>query len=277
MRAFVVVASQQDVDAASDVLWQLGVRAIEERPVGVSDERRTELWTAVGEEPDAIARAATALGGRWQHRVVDVDEAAAQTWRDHAGPMQVDDALVVVPAWQDAPAGAGTTVVYIEPGDAFGLGDHPTTMLSLRALRRLLDGDADVIDVGCGTGVIAVTVAMLQDRSVRAIDVASAAVEATIGNARRNGVSGRVEVDTTDLADIDVDYDVVVANILAPVLVSLAADLRRVTRPSGRLVISGILAGSHQHVLDALTPMQVERTDEHDGWAAVVLRHPCER
>jgi ribosomal protein L11 methyltransferase len=119
-----------------------------------------------------------------------------------------------------------------------------------------------VIDVGCGTGVIAVTAAVLQDRPVRAIDVASAAVEATIDNARRNGVGDRVQVDATALADIDDDYDVVVANILAPTLVSLAADLRRVTRPTGRLVISGILAGSHQHVLDALAPMEVERTDD---------------
>jgi ribosomal protein L11 methyltransferase len=68
-----------------------------------------------------------------------------------------------------------------------------------------------------------------------------------------------------------------VANILAPVLVSLAPDLRRITRPGGRLVISGILVGSHQHVLDALVPMQVERTDALDGWACVVLRHPSRR
>ncbi len=66
----------------------------------------------------------------------------------------------------------------------------------------------------------------------------------------------------------------VVANILAPVLVALADDLRRVTRPAGRLVISGILAGAPRHVLDALAPMQVVRTDSLDGWACVELRHP---
>ena len=282
MRAFVVTVPEPDIDTASDVLWQLGVRAIEERelartPVDASDERRIELWTAVGDEPEAISRAIAALHGRWQHRVVEVADEPAQTWREHAVPMQVDDDLVIVPAWQDAPETAATTV-YIEPGGAFGLGDHPTTMLSLRALRRLLDGDCDVIDVGCGTGVIAVTAAVLQDCPVRAIDVASAAVEATLDNARRNGVDGRVVADTPDLADIDDDYDIVVANILAPILVSLAADLQRVTSPGGRLVISGILAGSHQHVLDALAPMQVERTDELDGWACVVLHHqPDER
>ena len=275
MRAFVVEVSAPDVDAASDLLWQLGVRAIEERTGTGSDG--VELWTAVGDEPEAIGRAIAALHGRWQHRVVEVADEPAQTWREHAVPMQVDDELVIVPAWQDAPVPSGATAVFIEPGGAFGLGDHPTTMLSLRTLRRLLDSGSDVIDVGCGTGVIAVTAAVLQDCAVRAIDVASAAVEATLDNARRNGVAGRVLADTTDLADVHGDYDIVVANILAPVLVSLAADLQRVTRPGGRLVISGILAGSHQHVLDALAPMQVERTDELDGWACVVLHHQSDR
>ena len=276
MRAFVVTAEGSDVEAASDVLWGLGVRAIEER-AGAGGER-VELWTSVGDEHQAIERAVAALRGRWDHRVVDVDDvdaAASQRWRDFASPMWVDDQLVVVPAWQEAPRSA--TAVYVEPGSAFGLGDHPTTLLSLRALVRLLRSDpgpTEVIDVGCGTGVIAVTAAMLVGRPARAIDVASPAIEATIDNARRNGVEQLVEVDSAPLADIDGDFDVVVANILAPVLVSLADDLRRVTRSDGRLVISGILAGSHQHVIDALAPMQVVSTDVLDGWACVELRHP---
>ena len=291
MLAFVVVADNSDVEAAGDILWQLGVRAIEERRStsgSRGDTGEVELWTAVGDEPEAIERAVVALRGRWEHRVVEVSELvddAAQTWRDFAAPMWVTDDLVIVPAWQDVDLVSSTVAplaVRIEPGGAFGLGDHPTTLLSLRALRRLLDarpgrpGDAavDVIDVGCGTGVIAITAALLANRPVRAIDVASAAVEATVDNATRNGVSDLVEVDTTDLADIEVDYDVVIANILAPVLASLADDLGRVTRPHGRLVISGVLDESHQHVLDALAPMMVVRTDVLDGWACVELRHP---
>ena len=275
MRAFVVTADGHDVDLASDVLWGLGVRAIEERPG--EDRSQVELWTSVGEEDEAIERAVTALRGRWGHRVVDLDDVdahASQRWREFASPMLVDDQLVVVPAWQEAPEAA--TVVYVEPGGAFGLGDHPTTLMSLRGLARLVRSDQrtdDVIDVGCGTGVIAVTAAMLLGRRVRAIDVASAAVEATNGNARRNGVPDLVDADATALADVEGDFDVVVANIFAPVLVSLADDLRRVTRPDGRLLISGILAESHQHVLDALAPMRVVRTDVLDGWACVELCH----
>jgi ribosomal protein L11 methyltransferase len=279
MRAFVVLAPHREVEVASDVLWGLGVRAVEERTGDVVGS--VELWTSVGEADDAIERAVAALQGRWEHRVVevaDVDVDAAQRWRDFASPMWVDDGLVVVPAWQDAPESAApVTAVHVEPAGAFGLGDHPTTLMSLRAVARLLRSEKrvdDVIDVGCGTGVIAVAAALLLGRPVRAVDVASAAVEATIDNARRNGVEDLVDVDAAPLGEIDGGYDLVVANILAPALVSLADDLGRVTRADGRLVISGILADSHQHVLDALAPMQALRTDTLDGWACVELRHP---
>ncbi len=287
MRAFVVTAVESDLDVASDVLWSLGVRAIEERPVPDALRRGdlVELWTSVGESDQAIDRAVRALAGRWEHRIVvvdDVDHEAAQRWRHFAVPMWVNERLVVVPAWQSAgiqdPPPADVPIeVRIEPGGAFGLGDHPTTLLSLRALTRLVEHEEpcqDVIDVGCGTGVLAVTAAMLLDLPVRAIDVASAAVEATIDNARRNRVDHLVHVDSTDLANVEDDYDVVMANILAPTLVALAGDLQRVTRTGGCLVVSGILADAHQHVIEALAPMQVAHTDVLDGWACVELRHP---
>jgi ribosomal protein L11 methyltransferase len=131
-----------------------------------------------------------------------------------------------------------------------------------------------VLDVGCGTGVISVMAALVAQSRVRAIDVASAAVEATRDNAARNGVSDLVDVDTVPAGGLDGSYHLVVANILAPTLIELAGDLRRLTAARGRLVISGILAERHDHVLTALAPMVVERTDTHDGWAAVTLRHP---
>ncbi len=272
MRGFVVNVPTSDLDLASDALWQLGVRAIEERRDESND--LIELWTAVGDHDDAVARADIALAGRWPWQVIDIMDAAADTWREFARPMWVDDTLVVVPAWREPPGTDGVIAISIEPGGAFGLGDHPTTLLSLRAaLRHVVDG-CHVLDVGCGTGVIAVMAAMLGAGSVRAVDVASAAVEATRDNADRNGVAGVVEVDSTPADDIEGRYDIVVANILAPTLIELADDLQRLTGADGCLVISGVLDDRHDHVVGALAPMVVERTDTLDGWAAVTLRHP---
>jgi ribosomal protein L11 methyltransferase len=269
VRAFVVVVPAAEAELASDVLWQLGVRAIEERggdPV--------ELWTSVGDDDESIRRAADRMGERWPWRIEAVDDLAADTWREFASPMWVDEHLVVTPAWQDHAFADDVVAVPIEPGGAFGLGDHPTTLLSLRALRPLIRPGCSFLDVGCGTGVLAVVAAVLGARSVRAVDIASAAVEATVDNAHRNAVAGVIEVDTSPAALLRDEYDVVVANILAPTLVELADDLRRLTAPNGRLVISGILVERHDHVLAALAPMTVERTALLDGWAAVTLRHP---
>ncbi|MGE5209644.1 MAG: 50S ribosomal protein L11 methyltransferase, partial [Acidobacteriota bacterium] len=272
MRAFVVTVPADEIELASDVLWQLGVRAIEERS---GDDGVVELWTAVGDEAEAVGRATTALGERWPTRLVDIVDGAADTWRDFAGPMWIDDGLVVIPAWQRHAVDDGVVTIQIEPAGAFGLGDHPTTVLSLRAARRHLGVGRRVLDVGCGTGVIAVMAALVGGSSVRAVDVASAAVEATRDNAARNRVADHVDADTTPVGDLDGSFHLVVANILAPTLVELADDLRRLTAPDGRLVISGVLADRHDHVLSALAPMTVERTDTLDGWAAVTLRHPA--
>ncbi|HNJ97436.1 MAG TPA: 50S ribosomal protein L11 methyltransferase [Ilumatobacteraceae bacterium] len=265
MRAFVVRVDPSEVELASDALWGMGVVAVEER---LQDDGTVELWTSLGDsEPDLHE-----WPSQWAWRYEQVDEGVADTWREFATVIEVEPGLVVRPAWVPYEAPADTTVLHIEPGATFGMGDHPTTLLSLRAVRRLVRPGDTVLDVGCGSGVLAIGACVFGAGSAVGIDIAPAAVPVTEANAAANAVGERVTVSTTDLADLDGEYDLVVANILAPTLVALAPDLRRVMRPGGRLVISGILDGHYQHVLDALAPLAVEAADTLDGWAAVTLR-----
>ncbi len=264
MRQLVVTVAAADAELASDALWGLGVVAVEER-AGAGGV--VELWTSLGD--DAV-EADVVLP--WPSRFVEVDEAVADTWRQFAVPIQVADNLVVRPAWVPYVAPAGTTVVHIEPGATFGMGDHPTTILSLRAVRRLVRPCCSVLDVGCGSGVLAVAACVLGAGHAVGVDIAPAAVTVTRANAEANGVADRVDVSTTDLADVEGSFDLVLANILAPTLVALAADLRRLVAPGGALVVSGILANAHEHVLAALAPLRPVATDEMDGWVAVTLR-----
>ena len=114
-------------------------------------------------------------------------------------------------------------MVLIDPGRAFGSGSHPSTLLALAALEALVLPGSTVLDVGCGSGVLAVAAARLGAGRVVAIDIDPAAHEATLDNAARNGVA--VEVSATPLGEVAGRFDVVVANLLAPTLVELAAPL----------------------------------------------------
>ena len=267
MRIVELVVPSHDAEIATDRLWSAGATAIEERHEGEHAIFRTVL---ANDDEVSAARLGVLTGG-WSLRFVDVDDAPAETWREFATPVRINGDLEIRPAWWDEPADDGRTVIEIEPAGSFGLGDHPTTRLSADAVWRAVGVGDRVLDVGCGTGVLSLVAIERGASSVVAIDVAEAAREATMANAERHGVAHAVDASCAPLADVVGEFDVVVANILAPTLVSLADDLRRVLAPSGRLVISGILADRHGHVLEALAPLRVDRTSELDAWACVEL------
>ena len=265
----VVVAPPDEVELAADVLWDLGVAAVEER----TGMRTIELWSSVGDTDEALARLDHAIAGRWVWRTEQVDESVADSWRAFAQPVPVTDRLTIAPAWWTGPTHTAE-VVYIEPGQSFGLGDHPTTVLCARALIAAVRPGQRVLDVGCGTGVLGIVAVLHGADHVHGIDIADDAIVTTTANALRNGVGDRCTASRTDLAGIADQFPVVVANILAPTLVDLADDLRRVVAPGGTLIVSGVLADRHDHVVAALAPLTVVSTDTLDGWAAVTLYWP---
>jgi ribosomal protein L11 methyltransferase len=274
--ALVVTVPASDVELASDALWALGVAAVEERePADAppTDDHLVELWTSLGDDVERVTRAAEAFPARWRWRTVEVDQAVTDSWRAHAVPSWIERDFVVVPAWHDVVTPPDALRLDIDPGAAFGLGDHPTTVLTLRLLREVLWPDATVLDVGCGSGVLSVAAAKLGAPYVEAIDISPAAVEATVANAERNGVAGVITASTRPLADVREPFDVVLANVLAPTVIELADELRRVTARAGALIVSGILADRHEHVVDAFAPMRVVETARREGWAALLLRH----
>ncbi|MEL6890792.1 MAG: 50S ribosomal protein L11 methyltransferase [Actinomycetota bacterium] len=277
-----------DLDLAevvADRMWSWGVRGVEEFP---ADDGQVTLSTSVGNDRSAIARALSSLNPSWSWSVDTIDDEHADDWKRFAEPVRCRHDIVVVPAWYDGDVGADSDlIIRIEPGGAFGLGDHPTTRSSIRALadeidrrRRRPEPRWSMLDVGCGSGALAVLAALRDVPFVRGIDIADAAVAATLDNAERNGVADQIHADATDLAKVPPadpsGYDLVIANILAPTLVSMADDLRRVLADDGTLIISGILSDGnghgHRHVLDALAPLRPVSTIDDAGWATVTLR-----
>ncbi len=272
MLAFVLDVCSDDVEVASDVLWGWGVVAVEERsgPPG-----RIELWTALGEDRIGIEARAVELPDRWNWRLVDVDTAVADTWREFERPVLVDGRLIVAPAWLgDVAAGPGQRVLRIEPGPTFGLGDHPTTVSSMRAMLDVLDRRpvARLLDVGCGSGVLAIAGCLFGAGRAVAIDISPASPEITTVNAVANGVGEMLDVSCTPLAEVEGVFDLVVANILAPALIELAADLVRVVAADGTLILSGLLDGRFDHVVAAMDGFAVVSVERMDGWVALTVR-----
>ncbi len=265
----VVTVPAADAELGADRLMQAGAFAIEERSAGAGT---VELWAVLGESEAATAARLGALPTEWSLRTESVDPTPADTWRDHVVPVPIAASLVVRPAWLPALDRDGVTEVAIEPGATFGLGDHPTTRLTAAAVWRMRPAPARVLDVGTGSGVLAIVALLAGAQSATAIDIADVSPAVVIDNAARNGVADRIVASTTPLAEVDGAFDLVVANILAPQLIALAGDLRRVTHPGGALIVSGVLAGRYDHVLAALAPMQLIGVDELDGWAALQLR-----
>ncbi|MEX1071093.1 MAG: 50S ribosomal protein L11 methyltransferase [Anaerolineales bacterium] len=174
------------------------------------------------------------------------DQNWMEAWKQHYKPLTVGERLLILPAWMPQPAGDRVAVL-IEPGMAFGTGVHPTTQLSLQLVEKHMDGVQSVIDVGCGSAILAIAAAKLGADRVVAVDIDPVALDNARLNAKLNGVE--IEIGEGSVAELLAgkfalqQADLVLANILAPVLVRLLdAGMALLLNPGGTLIFSGILA-----------------------------------
>ncbi len=203
------------------------------------------------------------------------------SWKEHFKPLRIGRRLVVKPTWEDFSPEAEDLVLELDPGMAFGTGTHPTTMLCLSVLERLLSGEGgaclksrDVLDVGTGSGILGIAAAKLGAPGVTAIDIDSEAVRVARENCALNGVSSLVTVSDTPLERIPGVFDIVIANILAEDLVRMAPTLMARLRPGGILVLSGILIEKEELVRDGFSNRKLNLTEvaRENEWSCLVYR-----
>jgi len=205
------------------------------------------------------------------------EEDWANAWKDHFVPVRVGARVVVRPPWRGWDRRGDDVVVELDPGMAFGTGTHPTTRLCMMALERAVkDGDR-VLDVGTGTGILAIAAALLADVSVDAVDIEPVSVRSARENVARNEVEGRVMVEQGSAGPDDPfqgPYDVVLANIIARVLMEIRDGLVSRVAPGGSLLLSGIIEDKEADVVAAFGTVGLvleERTTEED-WVALRYR-----
>jgi ribosomal protein L11 methyltransferase len=205
------------------------------------------------------------------------DEAWATAWQAFFTPLPIGRRFLVVPPWAGAgpPGEAGRHVLVIEPARAFGTGHHGSTESCLLLLERLgAAAAAPTLDIGAGSGILALAALALGAPRVVAIDVDPDAVAATRRNAELNGCDARITTAPGGPESVTGGpFPLVLANLLAPAHLALASEYRRLTAPGGALVLGGMLADEDARVAAALRPAGFESRDRVvvDGWAARVL------
>lgn len=199
----------------------------------------------------------------------------AEAWKERLNVLHIGQHIVIRPSWRDYTPAPGDIVIHLDPGMAFGTGLHPTTQMCLLVLEELVHPGAEVLDLGTGSGILAIAAAKLGARHVLAVDNDPIAVKTARDNVIINEVQEIVSVMCGSLAEIAGSYDLVVVNILARVIVEMIQEGLAVrVRPGGILVAAGVIAGQEPEVVAALQReglALVERR-QRDDWVCLVAK-----
>ncbi|HXM83114.1 MAG TPA: 50S ribosomal protein L11 methyltransferase [Burkholderiales bacterium] len=263
---------QVDADAAerfTQALLDAGAQSVSlENPQGA--QQAVGALLGMHADAGALVRDAATAAGLERAPEFRVEQVEDQDWvrgsQAQFAPLEIGARLWIGPSWHAAPAD-GRAVIRLDPGLAFGTGSHPTTRLVLRFLEREVQGGEDVLDYGCGSGILAIAAAKLGAARVDAVDIDPQALDATAANARANGAPVRAALPGALAPAL---YNVVVSNILAQPLIMLAPLLTARTAPRGRIALAGVLESQALEAAAAYAPgFEIGISSLEEGWALI--------
>jgi ribosomal protein L11 methyltransferase len=243
-----------------------------------------------GKEKEARLRVAEGLwhlASLGEHFVGDLrtrevnEEDWANAWKDYFHVTHIGKRLVIRPSWREYAAKDDEVVLELDPGMAFGTGLHPTTRMCLEQVEQRTQSGMRVLDVGTGSGILALAAAKLDAASVYCIDNSSVAVESAAANAAINKLGDKIVVelgilDEAGAARMEGQYDMALVNIIAHVIGGMAPQLAQVLVPGGLLITSGIIEARRVDAEPALLAAGLELIDQAmiDDWIVLIMRKP---
>ena len=301
-----VDTSHEAMDLVSEILQELGAAGVViEDPALLNEYIRSGLWDYTdlkeSEETEVVRVKAywaldEELEGKLQHLAVRLDGLAsngidkgagavswkavadedwAETWKEFFHTEKIGARTVIKPTWEEYEVKVGEIVVELDPGAAFGTGQHATTSLCIRALEDLVRPGMTVFDVGTGSGVLAIVAAKLGAKRVEAVDFDPVAVRVARENVRQNGAEDIVHTERSDLLkSVEGEADLIIANIIADIIVRLFGEVKGSLAAGGTMLLSGIIEDRLADVVEAAGRhgFAVEKIEQEMGWAAVIVK-----
>lgn len=211
--------------------------------------------------------------GSWNLNIKEVeDEEWAHSWKKYWHPMKIGNKIVICPSWEQYEIKNDEIKIELDPGSAFGTGTHPTTRLCIVAIEKYLKNNNIVADVGTGSGILAVAAAKLGAKSITGVDNDPSVIDVAIENATKNNCIDICKFYEGSAADIKDQYDVVVANILAEVIVSIMDDLVKLAKQDGKFIFSGIITQKAEMVKEKAIGSGLKIIDiiDEEEWVAII-------
>ena len=207
---------------------------------------------------------------------IGVDDADwNENWKKYFKPIEIGEKLAVVPSWEEYENRENRTILSIDPGAAFGTGTHATTSLCLELLQGFVDDDTEMLDIGCGSGILGLASVLLGCKKAFGVDIDAQSVKTARENAEINGISDKATFEVGDLTQVvSGKYGVICANIVADVIIRLLPDVDEFMTDGGVLIVSGIIDIRKDDVLKAVNDNGFKIADQKykDNWCAFVLK-----
>ena len=196
-------------------------------------------------------------------------------WKKFFKPMKIGEKLLIQPSWEDPVENDGRKVLHIEPGMAFGTGSHDTTRLCLETLESHIHGGESVLDLGCGSGILALSSLLLGASRAEGVDIDELAVKTAIENGERNGFTEpQYKIHCGDMTEkVTGTFDVIVANIVADIIILFCKTAKQFLHENSIFIVSGIIDSREDDVLTAFSDYGFEILERHEskGWLCFVL------